>query len=135
MERHHKFASVITTTVMRPILTEPQRKASRLAANYLAFVQLASIRLWLRLYESATSDGGPIPSSWPSPRRCEWWVCCVLGFPHRLLRPAKFAEFGGSQRRFIDCEELVELRRLDVCFRKHGVGLPAMVDLVLKQVH
>jgi transposase len=25
----------------------------RLAANYLAFVQLASIRLWLRLYESA----------------------------------------------------------------------------------
>jgi transposase len=29
----------------------------RLAANYLAFVQLASIRLWLRLNESA---------SWPS---------------------------------------------------------------------
>lgn len=26
----------------------------RLAANYLAFVQLASIRLWLRLYESAS---------------------------------------------------------------------------------
>jgi transposase len=25
----------------------------RLVANYLAFVQLASIRLWLRLYESA----------------------------------------------------------------------------------
>jgi transposase len=26
----------------------------RLAANYLAFVQLASIRLWLRFYESAS---------------------------------------------------------------------------------
>lgn len=26
----------------------------RLAANYLAFVQLASIRLWLRYYESAS---------------------------------------------------------------------------------
>ena len=26
----------------------------RLAANYLAFVQLASIRLWLRLNESAS---------------------------------------------------------------------------------
>ncbi|MCS3450346.1 transposase [Bradyrhizobium elkanii] len=26
----------------------------RLAANYLAFVQLASIRRWLRLYESAS---------------------------------------------------------------------------------
>lgn len=26
----------------------------RLAANYLAFVQLASIRLWLRPYESAS---------------------------------------------------------------------------------
>jgi len=26
----------------------------RLAANYLAFVQLASIRLWLRVYESAS---------------------------------------------------------------------------------
>jgi transposase len=26
----------------------------RLAANYLAFVQLASIRLWLRLYESVS---------------------------------------------------------------------------------
>jgi transposase len=25
----------------------------RLAANYLAFVKLASIRLWLRAYESA----------------------------------------------------------------------------------
>ncbi len=28
-----------------------------LAANYLAFVQLASIRLWLRLYESAALGG------------------------------------------------------------------------------
>lgn len=27
----------------------------KLAANYLAFVQLASIRLWLRVYESASS--------------------------------------------------------------------------------
>jgi transposase len=26
----------------------------RLAANYLAFVQLASIRLWLRIHESAS---------------------------------------------------------------------------------
>ena len=26
----------------------------RLADNYLAFVQLASLRLWLRLYESAS---------------------------------------------------------------------------------
>ena len=30
----------------------------RLAANYLAFVQLASIRLWLRLYKSASYFGG-----------------------------------------------------------------------------
>ncbi|WP_458196034.1 transposase [Bradyrhizobium sp. UFLA05-153] len=30
------------------------RRATRLAADYLAFVQLASIRLWLRLYESAS---------------------------------------------------------------------------------
>ena len=28
------------------------RRADKLAANYLAFVQLASIRLWLRAYES-----------------------------------------------------------------------------------
>jgi transposase len=35
----------------------PRRVATRydrLAANYLAFVQLASIRLWLRLYKSAS---------------------------------------------------------------------------------
>jgi transposase len=31
-----------------------QRRYDRLAANYLAFVQLASIRLWLRLNESAS---------------------------------------------------------------------------------
>ena len=30
------------------------RRYDKLAANYLAFVQLASIRLWLRVYESAS---------------------------------------------------------------------------------
>jgi hypothetical protein len=30
MERHHKFASVITTTVMPPLSTKLQRKATRL---------------------------------------------------------------------------------------------------------
>jgi len=31
----------------------------KLAANYLAFVQLASIRLWLRVNESTTSRASP----------------------------------------------------------------------------
>ncbi len=35
----------------------------RLAANYLAFVQLASIRLWLRLNESASWSRKGVPSS------------------------------------------------------------------------
>jgi transposase len=34
-------------------------RCDRLAANYLAFVQLASIRLWLRLNESASSMTRP----------------------------------------------------------------------------
>jgi transposase len=32
----------------------PWRDLRKLAANYLAFVQLASIRLWLRVNESAS---------------------------------------------------------------------------------
>jgi hypothetical protein len=28
-------------------------RIAKLAANYLAFIKLASIRLWLRVYESA----------------------------------------------------------------------------------
>ncbi|MGY8662716.1 transposase [Bradyrhizobium sp. UFLA05-109] len=39
-------------------IKQSRRVATRydkLAANYLAFVQLASIRLWLRAYESASN--------------------------------------------------------------------------------
>ena len=45
----------------------------KLAANYLAFVQLASIRLWLRAYESTPSltRGGFSPWNW---RHCRAFV-------------------------------------------------------------
>ncbi len=49
----------------------------KLAANYLAFVQLASIRLWLRVNEStpscrlrATFARSPAPEFRPLPRKC-----------------------------------------------------------------
>jgi hypothetical protein len=53
-------ASKMRTRIMRYELTDHEWTAIRpmlpnkLAANYLAFVQLASIRLWLRVNESAS---------------------------------------------------------------------------------
>ena len=46
MERHHKFASVITTTVMRPILTKLQGKASRLDASNGSFATEPHASVW-----------------------------------------------------------------------------------------
>ena len=44
-------------TAIKPMLPNKPRVATRydkLAANYLAFVKLASIRIWLRANESTT---------------------------------------------------------------------------------
>src|SRR5271154_1007418 len=55
--------------------------------------------------------------------------------PNTLLCPTKLSEFVGPKRRLFDGEELVELRRRHGCARQHRMGLPAMVDLMLEQVH
>jgi transposase len=62
----------------------------KLAANYLAFVQLASIRLWLRVYESRPFCNGPVDVKCPrvivtspSSRFCPW---STLRSPHYAVR-------------------------------------------------
>src|SRR5215469_9326939 len=55
--------------------------------------------------------------------------------PYSFLCPIKMAELDGSERCFCDRKELVELRGFDACSGKHGVCLPTMVDLMLKEMH
>src|ERR1700722_13992227 len=59
----------------------------------------------------------------------------LLRLPNCLLSPAKFAEFSCPQMCLTNREELIELRRLDGCSRKHAVCLPSVMDLMLKQMH
>ena len=59
----------------------------------------------------------------------------LLRLPHGLLSPAEFAEFFCPQMCLINREELIQLGGLDSCSGKHGVCLPPMMDLMLKQMH
>mgnify|MGYP006915176382 CR=1 FL=1 len=55
--------------------------------------------------------------------------------PDIILSPAELREFGSSKRRLACSEEFVQLRRGDDRSGQHGVHLPAMMDLVLKEMH
>src|SRR5262249_21746403 len=48
---------------------------------------------------------------------------------------SELLELAGAKRRFFCRKELIELRRLDARARQHGVRLPAMMDIMLKQMH
>ena len=60
---HDASVQMIDTSIVRCISTGPasSRTGDSLSDNYLAFVQLASIRLWLRVNESASSNGMTFP--------------------------------------------------------------------------
>jgi hypothetical protein len=62
MERHHKFAGVITTTVMRPILTKLQRKASRLMFRMVDNPPSPANRIWSAFHPraDASASGGEV---------------------------------------------------------------------------
>ena len=47
---HDAAVQMIDTSMMR-VHQHAATRYDKLAANYLAFIQLASIRLWLRVYE------------------------------------------------------------------------------------
>src|SRR3954451_1843274 len=55
--------------------------------------------------------------------------------PDRVLAPAQSRELAGPERRFSFRKELVKLWRLPTTGRQHRMRPPAMVDLMLKQVH
>src|ERR1700751_1810575 len=55
--------------------------------------------------------------------------------PDRLLAPAEIVELSGPERRLAGGKELVELRRRDARCREHGMGLAAMVDIMLEEMH
>ena len=55
--------------------------------------------------------------------------------PHSFFGPTKTIELDGPKRCFCDRKKLVELRWFDGCCGEHGVCLPAMVDLVLEEMH
>ncbi len=59
----------------------------------------------------------------------------LVRLPDGLLRPAECDEFLRAQVRLADAEEFIELRRLDGRCRQHRVGLPAVVDLMLEEMH
>src|SRR5665213_71143 len=70
-----------------------------------------------------------------SRRRTDRSSALHLIAPHRLFRPAELSEFGGPERRLAGRKEFVELRRLDGRAGQHRMRLPAMVDIVLEQMH
>ena len=47
---HDAAVQMIDTSIVR-VHQDAATRYDKLAANYLAFIQLASIRLWLRVYE------------------------------------------------------------------------------------
>ena len=47
---HNAAVQMIDTSIVR-VHQHAATRYDKLAANYLAFIQLASIRLWLRVYE------------------------------------------------------------------------------------
>jgi hypothetical protein len=49
---HNAAVQMIDTSIVR-VHQHATTRYDKLAANYLAFIQLASIRLWLRVYEFA----------------------------------------------------------------------------------
>lgn len=76
----------LKSSLIGPAGSRVATRYDRLAANYLVFVQLASIRLWLRLNESAAKIGTGLSD---------------LGEPHRLdkncLRTVKPKKIGLSR--------------------------------------
>src|SRR5882757_1805520 len=54
--------------------------------------------------------------------------------PHRVLRPPQLRKLRRAQRRLSCGEELVELRRRDICGAQHRVRLAPVMNLVLKQM-
>ena len=48
VQSYRKAAHAIDGHILMPVAT----RYDKLAANYLAFIKLASIRLWIRAYES-----------------------------------------------------------------------------------
>ena len=58
---HDAAVQMIDTSIVR-VHQHAATRYDKLAANYLAFIQLASIRLWLRVYEFTALDGIDTPS-------------------------------------------------------------------------
>ena len=52
---HDAAVQMIDTSIVR-VHQHAATRYDKLAANYLAFIQLASIRLWLRVYELRLSS-------------------------------------------------------------------------------
>jgi len=111
--------------------------AEQLAATFLEMIKgPAFLRLLLErrsglepLVRPADRSGGCLRA----------WTACpevagASGTPHRPFRPTERRELPGTQERLADREELVKLRRVDRRGAQHGMGLPAMVDLVLEEV-
>ncbi len=68
------------------------------------------------------------------PVHCAEWCKNWSWPPHGFFGPTKTVELGGPKR-CLCRKKLVELRRFDGCCGEHGVCLPAMVDLVLEEMH
>jgi hypothetical protein len=58
---HNAAVQMIDTSIVR-VHQHATTRYDKLAANYLAFIQLASIRLWLRVYEFTSLLGAAHPS-------------------------------------------------------------------------